>query len=359
VKNGQKVTLKDVARLAKVSAVTASNVLNHRHNVSQETRERVMSAVAKTGYTTNIVAKGLAGGRTNTLGVLIPDLSTQYMGEIVWGVSQEAKQADMEMLISTAFDTDRERSQLHFLQGITDGLILILPHVEELNLSKNGKPVVMVDNRGSTVKLPVIDVDNYAGGRMATEHLLGLGHERIGFISGRFEASASRLRGYKEALVNAGLAFDETLVVTGNFLQPSGFTATNHLLNLSNSPTAIFAANDLMAFGALEAIKERGLRVPHDISVIGFDDIPMASQVFPPLTTIRQPLAEMGRAAVRMTIAKLRGVEPPSQRITLATELVERASTRVWRSHSGSKKEVSKGKTGLDIKQRKKDAVVR
>jgi LacI family transcriptional regulator len=330
VRKTRKATLRDVARLAKVSTVTVSNVMNQRHNVSLETRARVMSAVAKTGYTTNIVAKGLAGGRTNTLGVLIPDLATQYMGEIVWGVSQEARQANMEMLISTAFDTDRERNQLHFLQGITDGLILILPHTDddELQLSKNGKPIVMVDHRGSTIKLPAIDVDNYAGGRMATEHLLGLRHERIGFISGLYEASSARLRGYKEALVNAGIPFDESLVVAGNFLQPGGFAATNQLLNLAKPPTAIFAANDLTAFGALEAIKECGLRVPHDISVIGFDDISMASQVFPPLTTVRQPLAEMGRAAVRMTIAKLRGVEPPSQRITLTTELVVRGTTR-------------------------------
>jgi LacI family transcriptional regulator len=348
VSKSRKATLRDVARLANVSTVTVSNVMNQRHNVSSETRERVMNAVAKTGYITNIVAKGLAGGRTNTLGVLIPDLATQYMGEIVWGVSQEARQAGMEMLISTAFDTDRERNQLYFLQGITDGLILILPHTqdEELELSKNGKPIVMIDHRGSTIKLPAIDVDNYAGGRMATEHLLGLRHERIGFISGLYEASLARLRGYKEALVNAGVPFDKTLVVAGTFLQPGGFAATNQLLNLAKPPTAIFAANDLTAFGALEAIKERGLRVPHDISVIGFDDIPMASQVYPPLTTVRQPLAEMGRAAVRMTIAKLRGVEPPSQRITLTTELVLRGTTR---DRFETKKKIKEVKTDLRV----------
>jgi LacI family transcriptional regulator len=331
VRKRQKATLKDVAHLAKVSVVTASNVLNHRHNVSQETRERVMNAVTRTGYTANIVAKGLAGGRTNTLGVLIPDLATQYMGEIVLGVSDEVRRAGMEMLISTALDTNRERNQLHFLQGITDGLILILPHTDDDEIQiagQDGKPIIMIDHRGSTIKLPAVDTDNYAGGRMATEHLLGLRHERIGFISGLYEASLARLRGYKEALVNAGLPFDNDLVVEGNFLQPGGFAATNQLLSLAKPPTAIFASNDLTAFGALEAIKEHGLRVPKNISVIGFDDIPMASQVFPPLTTVRQPLAEMGRAAVRMMIAKLRGVEPPSQRITLTTELVLRGTTR-------------------------------
>jgi LacI family transcriptional regulator len=357
----RKATLKDVARLSKVSTVTVSNVLNGRPNVSERTRTRVLNAIKRTNYSVNLAAKGLAGGHTNMLGVLIPDLATQYMGEIVWGISQEARQNSLEMLLSTALDVARERNQLNFLENITDGLILVLPHNtdDNLRLSLNGKPVVMVDHRGSTIKLPSIDVDNYAGGRMATEYLLRLDHRRIGFISGFFEASASRFRGYKEALVNAGISFDPTLVVAGDFYQPSGFNGTNQLLNLSNPPTAIFAANDLMAFGALEAIKEHGLRVPQDISVIGFDDIPMANQVFPPLTTIRQPLAEMGRAAVRMMLAKLRGVEPPSHRITLATELVERASTRTWRNRSGSKEEVMINKTGLDIKQRKKDAVFR
>jgi LacI family transcriptional regulator len=319
-----------------------------------------MNAVKRTKYSVNLAAKGLAGRHTNMLGVLIPDLATQYMGEIVWGISQEARHNNIEMLISTALDVTRERNQLSFLESITDGIILVLPHNtdDNLKLSLNSKPVVMVDHRGSAIKLPAIDVDNYTGGRIATEHLLSLGHKRIGFISGLFEASAARVRGYKEALVNAGIPFDQNLVVAGDFLQPSGFNATIELLALANPPTAIFAANDLMAFGALEAIKEHGLRVPQDISVIGFDDIPMASQVFPPLTTIRQPLAEMGRAAVRMMLAKLRGVEPPSNRITLATELVERASTRVWRNLSGSKEEVILNKT-LDIKQRKEDIVTK
>ncbi len=311
-----------------------------------------MNAVTRTGYTTNMVAKGLAGGRTNTVGVLIPDLATQYMGEIVRGVSNELRQAGMEMLISTALDTNRERNQLHFLQDLTDGLILILPHSDDDELQiaqRDGKPVVMVDHRGSTIKLPAVDTDNYTGGRMATEHLLSLRHERIGFISGLFEASVSRLRGYKEALLNAGIAFDESLVVAGNFFQPGGFTATNQLLSLAKPPTAIFASNDLTAFGALEAIKEYGLRVPRDISVIGFDDIPMASQVFPPLTTIRQPLAEMGRAAVRMMIAKLRGVEPPSQRITLTTELVLRGTTRERLVSTSKPKKVKGVKADLRV----------
>jgi LacI family transcriptional regulator len=351
VKKNRKTTLKDLARLAKVSTVTVSNVLNQRPNVSQETRVRVMEAVQRTGYTANLAARGLAGGRTNILGVVVPDLSTQYLGEIVRGVSAEVRSAGMEMLISTALNTKSERTQLELLHNITDGLILILPHTDDdeiQSLEQEGVPIVMVDHRGSTIKLPAVDVDNYTGSRQATEYLLGLNHSRIGFIAGLYAASSARLRGYKEALLNAGVPFDKTLVVQGNFLQPSGFAAMTKLLELSKPPTAIFAANDLTAFGAMEAIKEHGLRVPDDISVVGFDDIPMASQVYPPLTTVRQPLAEMGVAAVRMMIAKLRGVEPPSKRITLPTELVVRATTRDLKRSSSSLKPSSAKKGGVD-----------
>ncbi|MEZ4606067.1 MAG: substrate-binding domain-containing protein, partial [Deinococcales bacterium] len=228
------------------------------------------------------------------------------------------------------------------LQEICEGIILILPHdanekVKNINYSV---PVVMIDHRGSTVNLPAIDVDNYRGARLATEHLIALGHQSIGFITGKFEASLSRLRGYQEALLNANLVFDEALIQTGDFTQPSGFKAANKLLALGKPPTAIFAANDLSAFGVMEAIKEKGLKIPHDISVIGFDDIPMASQVYPALTTIRQPLLEMGVAAARMILAKLKGVEPPSKRITLSTELIRRASTGPWPKNVPDQREV-------------------
>lgn len=351
MKGKRKATLKDVARLARVSTVTVSNVLNHRPNVSAATRTRVMNAVRRTSYTANLAARGLAGGRTNTLGVLVPDLTTQYMGAIVLGAGEEIRRSGMEMLISTAFNMQSERAQLNLLQGITDGLILILPHTDDeeiQSIEQAGVPVVMVDHRGSDIKLPAVDIDNYTGGRTATEYLLSLHHERIGFVGGLYQASAARLRGYKEALVNASITFDESLVVPGNFSQPGGFSAATTLLALAQPPTAIFATNDLAAFGVMEAVKEHGLRVPQDISVIGFDDIPMASQVFPPLTTVRQPLAEMGRAAVRMMIAKLRGVEPPSQRITLATDLVVRGTTRD-RLHTSQTKKSKEVKASLRV----------
>ncbi len=327
-----RVTLKDVARLAGVSAVTVSNVLNGRPNVSQETRARVQEAVRATGYTANIAARGLAGGRTDTLGMLVPDLSTQYMGEIVRGASDEARRSGLEMLISTASDLEREHSQVAFLQGITDGLLLLLPRTPDkvlMAVEKAGIPVVIIDHRGTEFMLPSVDVDNYQGARAATEYLLSLGHRRIGFVSGAkgYGASSARLKGYKDALHSAGQPFDKTLVTRGDFMQPGGFAGGKKLLSLPQIPTAIFAASDLMAFGVLEAVREQGLRVPEDIAVVGFDDIPMASQVYPPLSTVRQPLYGMGVVAAQMMITMLRGTSPPHNRITLPTELIVRATT--------------------------------
>jgi len=331
VKKEMRVTLKDVANLAGVSSVTVSNVLNNRPNVSKATRAKVQKAIQKTGYTANLAARGLAGGRTNTIGMLLPDLATQYLGEIVRGASDEVRSAGMEMLISTASDIARERNQVAFLQNITDGLLLVLPRMADdvlIVVDKAGIPVVVIDHRGSKIMLPSVDVDNYRGARAATEYLIALGHQWIGFVSGPkgYEATSARLKGYKEALSNAGLAFDTGLLAEGDFFQPSGFAAGRRLLSLPKPPTAIFVSNDLMAFGVIEAIKEHGLRVPNDVSVVGFDDIPMASQVYPPLTTVRQPLYQMGVAAARIMMAMLHGVEPPSSRITLPTELVERAT---------------------------------
>lgn len=326
-------TLKDVARLAGVSAVTVSNVLNNRPNVSKTTRKRVQEAIKEVGYTANLAARGLASGRTNTIGMLLPDVSTQWVGEIVRGASEEARSYGMEMIISTASDLARERNQVAFLQSITDGLLLIVPRSGDdalMATEEAGVPVVVIDHRGNKIMLPSVDVDNYSGARHAVEYLLSLGHTRIGFVVGDkgYGAATARLKGYREALLNAGIFFDKDLVVYGDFMQTSGFAAGRKLVSLTEPPTAILASNDLMAFGVMEAVREHGHRVPDDVSVMGFDDIPMASQVYPPLTTMRQPLYEMGAAAARMLIGMLRGVEPPSSRITLLTELVERATTK-------------------------------
>ena len=230
-------------------------------------------------------------------------------------------------------DPARERKRLFGVAGgLADGLLSLLPRtiehhlamLEQLNL-----PVVIVDNRGTNTPLPAIGTDNINGARQAVQHLVALGHRRIGFITGDLETGAARERqqGYREGLQAAGLPLDEALIKEGDFLQPSSFRATRELLNLAEPPTAPFASNDVAAFGAIAAVHEQQLQVPADISVIGFDDIPSAQQVHPQLTTVRQPLYEMGGAATRLLLSLIQGGEATVPRISLPTTLMVRHST--------------------------------
>jgi LacI family transcriptional regulator len=321
------VTLADVAKLVGVSAVTVSNVVNNRTGVSDETRRRVWAAIEATGYVANPAARSLAGGKTNTIGVFVPDLTSQYASEIIRGASEEIRNCGMEMLVSTGGGRAEEKSRINFLSKISDGLLFLLPH-ESLDRSLE-LPTVLIEPSASEVAVATIHVDNYEGTKTAITYLIRLNHNRIGFIgglSGR-KASEAHLRAYRDTLKNAGMEIDESLVRRGDFSQPSGFAATCELLLLPEPPTAVFAVNDLTAFGAMEAIKHHGLRIPEDISVIGFDDIPMASQIFPALTTVRQPLAQMGVTAVKMLLAQIRH-EAFESRITLPTNLIVRATTQ-------------------------------
>jgi LacI family transcriptional regulator len=221
---------------------------------------------------------------------------------------------------------------LTLLQQFSDGLVAILPHDDApylKALNEADVPVVVVDQRGVFPQYPSVASDNYEGARLAVQHLVELGHTRIAFISGdeRLTAAQDRARGFNDAMRQQGLRPEASLTAIGRFSQAMGFKAASHLLKLKRPPTAIFAANDLSAFGAIAAAHELGMRVPDDVSIIGFDDVPMASQVYPPLTTIRQPLQQMGRSAVNILLARIAGIELPSDRITLPTDLILRNST--------------------------------
>lgn len=334
-------TLADVANHAGVSTMTASRALNGRSGVSQSTRDRVMASSQALGYVANISARGLVGGRMNILGMVVPNLATQYIGEVVTGAGEAARELGFDLLLYTTSDEvgrERERAVL-LTNGLVDGILAVLPQNPQNvlgALSKSGMPVVIVDHRGSITDLSAIAVDNYAGARLAMAHLVGLGHRRIGFLEGvkDFGCSHERLRGYHEGLLKAGIPFDQNLIRPSEFMQPNGFEAATTLLEQASPPTAIFAANDLSAFGAIEAIKERGLRVPDDVSVVGFDDIPMASQIYPALTTVRQPLHQMGASAVNLLASMVAGLNPVAQCINLPTELIVRASTGPIRKES-------------------------
>lgn len=328
-------TLADVGRRIGVSGVTVSNVINHRGGTSAATQAKVWAAIEETGYVANLAARSLAGGKTNTVGVLVPDLSTQYASEIVRGISEMLAGSGLEMLVSTSYDTALERNRVDLLKKITDGLLFLLPFESQNSSQKDvrsfdfqGRPVVAIEYRSGTHAIPTVNIDDFAGTKSAVGYLVSLGHRRIGFVGGPAGrlASETRLSAYWEALAEAGLFPDAALVRPGDFTQPTGFAAAQALLELDDPPTAIFAANDLSAFGVIEAVKHQGLRIPEDVSVVGFDDIPMASQVFPALTTVKRPLEQLGGTAVTMLLATLRGEATPTD-VILPTQLVVRATS--------------------------------
>jgi LacI family transcriptional regulator len=220
---------------------------------------------------------------------------------------------------------------MQLLQQFADGVIALLPYefdyLDALAVAR--VPVITVEHLAKDHHFPSIVADSYQGARAAVRHLADLGHRRIAFVTGneRLASAGDRRRAFEDSRAQLGLHRHAELIADGDFTQKGGFEAANRLLNLRPRPTAIFAANDISALGVLSAVREAGLRVPEDVSLVGFDDIPLAAQVHPPLTTVRQPLQQMGRSAVNTLLAMIAGIEAPSPLITLPTELVVRAST--------------------------------
>jgi LacI family transcriptional regulator len=326
-------TLEHVAKLAGVSQMTASRALNSRPGVSRATRDEVLRIASDIGYAVNRTAQKLSGGRNGIIGIITPSLDTQFASELILGAGRAARSAGCEILVYTVFDEDRHTHPdvLGLIQQFSDGILAILPR-ESLCLDAlaNAKvPVVVVDQRGTLTGFPSVSIDNYGGARLAVEHLAGLGHKRIAFLAGdeTIEGVRDRQRGYHDTLARLGLPREDALVAAGDLSQMMAFDATFDLLNLANPPTAIFSANDQSAFGVIAALREAVLHVPGDISVIGFDDIPMSEQFHPALTTIRQPFQQMARSAVNTLLAQIAGIDAASQRIILPAELVVRDST--------------------------------
>lgn len=332
--NPSSITLEDIARVAGVSPMTVSRVLNGKSGVAAATRQKVMAAVQASGYVPNLNARALAGNQTRVLGMLVPDFSTQYISELARGAGHAANQAGYELVLYTHSHAQQKASTHVTLitRGLLDGLIIVLPDIADQQLEglhQSGLRMVIVDHRHELKSLPSVDADNYRGARLMMDHLLDLGHRRIGFIAGRPDTRASleRLRGYKESLQLRGIDVDEQLIHPGNFLQAEGVKGAQAFMQLDQPPTAIFACNDMMALGAMDAVRDMALRIPEDISIGGFDDIPMSAHFYPALTTIRQPLFDMGSAATRMIINMLSDIENPSHQLELKTELVVRRST--------------------------------
>ena len=305
-------TIKEVSRRANVSASTVSRVLNGTVPVAEETRRRVLDAIRELDYRPNAFARSLATNRSGGIGVSVNDLASPFYGEIVRGIEGEAEAAGMHLLVSSGHaDAEKERRALEFLLERRPDVLVVhlesIPDLERMELMNGDVPIVLVGRYLADAEERCVWLDNESGGEMATRHLIDNGHGRIAHITGplSFPDSRARLLGHRRALDKAGIDFDERLQVEGDFLEEGGYRAARRLLDRKVDFTAIASANDQMATGALQALREAGIRVPHDISMIGYDDVLFARYLTPTLTTIRQPLEEMGRAAARIALALL------------------------------------------------------
>ena len=333
-------TIRDVARLAGVSVATVSRVVNDRPDVSPETREAVMQHVRALSFSTNRSARALSRGKTGLVGFTTPFVMGDYYSQILAGATEALHEQDMRaVLCPTLHEHEREAALVErLLRGTTDGAILVLPSesAEELHdLGTQGFPFVIVDPAMPLdERIPVVSATHWAGARSATDHLLDLGHRRIGMIAGRrgWVATEERVNGYQAALAGAGVAPAPELVVFADFEIDGGYRAARKLLTRADPPTAIFASNDNMAIGTLRAAVDLGLSVPDGLSVVGFDDSGLSRVVTPPLTTVWQPLEEMGRMAVSLLTRLLDGQRVDTLRVELATRLVVRSSTAAPRS---------------------------
>ena len=329
-----RLTIRQIADLAGVSIATVSRVLNGRGDVADETRELVSQVIRENGYTANRSARSLSAGRTGLVGVLVPLVYPAYFSAILAGAAEALSERDLQIVLSpTGHEHDREVSVLDRLHGLTDGALIILPEEssEELErlLDRGYRFVVLDPLMPLDERIPSVSAAHTSGADQAMRHLLELGHRRIAQITGPrgWVATEDRRRGYRAALAAAGILPDPALEVESDFEIGSGVKAAKALLDLADPPTAIFAFNDNLAIGVIQAARARGLRVPEDLSVVGFDDVEHATIVTPTLTTVRQPLAEMGRTAVSLLVRLLERQRFETLHVELGTRLVVREST--------------------------------
>lgn len=335
-----RVTIQDIAREAGVSKMTVSKVLNNQGSISEATRERVLRLAKDLGYVSNFAARTLKGGRTNVLGMLVANIGDLYFAEMVRGASDGARAVGKDLLLlstGATYNSAEEQRRVSMLAaGMADGLLIALPrspHDFLQSVHRAGTPVVLLNDLRQD-DLPTVNGENYRGALAAVEHLLDLGHTRVAFIGGDTCSGQSQVRfqAYQDAGAQRGLEFPETYIRTGNFKYEGGLSETLSLLELAEPPTAIFAANDSMAQGVLDAARQRGLRVPEDLSVVGFDDL-FAAQMFPPLTSVRHSLYDLGYQAA-LLLDELIGARLESGTVEagpilreLPSELVVRQST--------------------------------
>ncbi|TDD48754.1 LacI family transcriptional regulator [Kribbella antibiotica] len=328
------ITIADVAARAGVSKTTVSRVLNGKGELDLRTAERVRAVIAELGYVPSARAVGLARGRTRVVGMLVPSLTWPWMGEVLQGAVDVVESEGYGLLL---FTFNRGAESMHqFASQVSsqsfDGLLVIEPegtltYIEQLHA--RGLPVVLIDDRDHRPQFPSVATTNYAGGQSAARHLIELGRHRPLVITGveRFGCTHERLDGFRDTYAEAGIELDPRLVFEGDFTHESGRRGVQHALDQRLDFDAVFAHNDLSAGGAIQAVRETGRNVPNDVSVVGFDDIPYAQHTEPPLTTVHQPMRQMGQAAARMLMGYFGGTPLPEEPQVLPTTLIVRSST--------------------------------
>lgn len=325
-------TMFDVAIEAGVSTATVSRVANNHPNIRAATRDRVTEAMDRLGYVPNLRARSLAGGKTNVLGLIVDDLESSYNNQVARGIDEAVSSREYHLLLSTMHMRESAARHIESLfNGFAEGLIVLLSggfgeylgEVEARNF-----PVVLIDHAPAD-DVPIVKADNDAGTRSALRHLRSLGHRRVGFITGSLDVASGRerLNAFISEVRELGLDTNEELIVEGDFMVEGGASAARRLLALDARPTAVLASSDTEAFGVMRVARELGVSIPGDLSLVGFDDIPEASNVTPHLTTVRQPMREMGLLAAEMLMSAVEEGHPRTSTVELPTELIVREST--------------------------------
>jgi LacI family transcriptional regulator len=329
------VTMKDVARLSGVSSMTVSRVINGGERVSPQTRQKVEQAIAELGYVPSRVARGLIRQKTHTLALIVPDVANPFFTLIVRGAEDVARRADYRIILcDTRADLTIERDVIeemiaHRVEGIAIAPVSDRSRSHLRRLTKYGVPFVLIDRTVPGVDCDVVVGDSAGGARRLLEHLIGLGHRRIGLIVESDEVSTARDRreGYEQALRAADLPVDPTLIVRATVDPDGGFDGMRRLLELEQPPTAVFTVNNLVALGAIEAVRAQGLEVPDDIALVCFDDIEYASRLYPFLTVMAQPAETLGALGTQLLLDRVEGrARDESRVVVLPAQFVVRRS---------------------------------
>lgn len=330
-------TIEQIAQIAEVSRSTVSRVLNEHPSVRPEVRDRVLRIIKEYNYTPHAAARSLAGSRTEIIGLLIPRtagviFADPFFGCMIQSVTETCSSLGYYLMLSMITAEMEEHFYNRTLRSRHfDGVILLSSDVDDPLLPlliKDQMPFVLIGSHPYFQSLTCVDADNREAARHATAHLLGLGHRRIGTIAGplQMESAIARRDGYKRAMLEAGIPIAPELIISSDYTQEGGYQAARMLLRLANRPTAIFVASDTMALGVLRACHEQDLRIPQDIALVGFDDLPAAQYTHPRLTTVHQPIAEMGASAVRLLIDRIKNPRLEHRQVRLATRLIIRES---------------------------------